>query len=1035
MTVVETRGSLWEALTEPAGQPTVPIDPESSGAVTQRLNPARTRPILRAGIDAVELVDVRDTPYVMLRSPDDQGQARYLRLAPEEWRLARLMDGSRTVARLVAEFARVSGRLAPEQVSRVVADLAGSRMLAEQPEEAAPTHPLRSLLAVARGRRMVVADVDPLVGFLYRAGGRLFFTRAVALLMLVVAGAGFGLFGLTWARGDQSLFQLGGSYAAGAAILLALHIVALTVHELGHALAARHAGRRVSAGGIFLYFGIPSVFVDTSDVSLAGRRARIATTAAGPAAGLALAGAAQLFGLVVPPVAPWAFALAFVCYLNALVNLSPFLPFDGHHLLAEWLEIPNLRTRGLAYVTARLRRRPPAWGQLDREGRLVALYGVLAVLWLILALGLAWRLWSDRVAGLVTGLWWSGGPARLLLVAVVAGLAAPAVYLAAGWLARAARRLRHRIRERRQDEDLARRLDALRRSALGRLPEERLVALATHATWVHPRTGQHIVTAGAPQPAVYVVVDGALEGRRPGDPAGTVRERRGPGGVVGLAAAVSGTPAALAWHTAGTTLLAVPSALVADAIGRLPGPTPVERAEVETLFADTPALDGLPAEERIGLITQARPIVVEPGGPIMLPAAHAALIVASGTVALADGTELRRGTMIGPMGYPVPEAVAHARTQVRLWTIPAVPGMPLLLGAAPAAAAAEPSASATPRGPLVGPPGPPLSDGDDEVDRRFERRMWALAGFLGLLAITTGVAAAVPGPAWAEMPADRALLTAERGQVTVTLDGRAVTLAPGDRRYVASGGRINVPAGASGTLTFRGGAALVLCPDSRAEVGPVWTGSAALVLDAGRVLADTASTSGAFGPLALSVRTGGSTVANRGAAWFAAMHADGAGGGAAAGPLGVATISNGDVRVDGAAQPATNAALTCGDGVVVTPPAGTPSDSPSPSDPPVPTLSATPTPSASPSATPSASPTPSASVTPSLSPTTGAPTTRPPSTPRPRPTTPSAPPRTTPPPTPTPSATPSPTPSPLPSGSPSPVASPPADTITPPPSP
>ena len=47
-----------------------------------------------------------------------------------------MMDGSFTVARLVAEFARIAGRLAPDQVRRVVADLAGNRMLEELPVDA-----------------------------------------------------------------------------------------------------------------------------------------------------------------------------------------------------------------------------------------------------------------------------------------------------------------------------------------------------------------------------------------------------------------------------------------------------------------------------------------------------------------------------------------------------------------------------------------------------------------------------------------------------------------------------------------------------------------------------------------------------------------------------------------------------------------------------------------------------------------------------------------------------------------------------------
>ena len=73
-------------------------------------------------------------------------------------------------------------------------------------------------------------------------------------------------------------------------------MVALACHELGHALATKHAGRQVPAAGFLVYFGIPSVFVDTTDVWMAGRRARMLTTAAGPAAGLVLAGAAQLVG-------------------------------------------------------------------------------------------------------------------------------------------------------------------------------------------------------------------------------------------------------------------------------------------------------------------------------------------------------------------------------------------------------------------------------------------------------------------------------------------------------------------------------------------------------------------------------------------------------------------------------------------------------------------------------------------------------------------------------------------------------------------
>src|SRR5687768_5669531 len=105
----------------------MPSEPGLWQAVADRLNPAKARPRLRAGVEEVSHVSARGGAYVMLASHDRL--ASYVRLAPEEVDLARLMDGTRTVAQLVGEFARATGRLAPDQVTRVVADLAGARML------------------------------------------------------------------------------------------------------------------------------------------------------------------------------------------------------------------------------------------------------------------------------------------------------------------------------------------------------------------------------------------------------------------------------------------------------------------------------------------------------------------------------------------------------------------------------------------------------------------------------------------------------------------------------------------------------------------------------------------------------------------------------------------------------------------------------------------------------------------------------------------------------------------------------------------
>jgi putative peptide zinc metalloprotease protein len=518
---------------------------------------------------------------------------------------------------------------------------------------------------------------------------------------------------------------------------------------------------------------------------------------------------------------------------------------------------------------------------------------------------------------------------------------------------------------------------------------------------VRPRTGQQLVFAGAAQPSVFVVVDGALEGRRPDDPSGHVRERLGAGGVVGLASALRGAPASLAWHTAGTTLLSVPSSAVVAAVGPLPGPPPADWADAEALFADAPALQGLSAEDRMGLISAARPANLPPGAPVMLNGPMDAVVIESGVIALPDGTELRRGTLIGPIGEGAGGTVATARTPTRLWTLPALSGLPLLLGGSTVAAAGSADAGAPPAvgvhplsgyPPLAAPPGPPPTI-DENVDGRFERRMWWLVMLLLLLALLITATNFLPGKAWAEMPVDRALLTATRGDLVADVGGKRVELDAGSRVYVAEGDSVTVRDRSTGTLTFRGGSVTVLCAGSESDVGPLWSDGSRrtspngeLSVSSGRVLADTASTSAAFDALDLTVRSGGRTIENDGKAWYAVAP-------------GTTEVSSGSVAVDGTVQAPTMSPLDCGDGRRVVPPGGTPSDTPAPpSDEPAPSL--LPTPSTSPTPSPTPEPTapggpqvppggddddddPDPGTTTRRPPTTRPPTTRPPATTRP----------------------------------------------------
>ncbi len=202
----------------------------------------------------------------------------------------------------------------------------------------------------------------------------------------------------------------------------------------------------------------------------------------------------------------------------------------------------------------------------------------------------------------------------------------------------------------------------------------------------------------------------------------------------------------------------------------------------------------------MGLVSAARPAYLAPGDPVTLTGATDAVVIASGTVVLPDGTELRRGTLIGPIGDGPGGVVATARTPTRLWSVPALPGVPLLLGADPAVGRAS-AAGAGPRigvhpaagyPPLAAPPGPPPVI-DETVDGRFERRLWWLPPCSCCSRCSSPRTNFIPGPAWAEMPADRALLVDDPGHRRRRPSaGRPVKLTSGDKVYVTEGDQVRL---------------------------------------------------------------------------------------------------------------------------------------------------------------------------------------------------------------------------------------------------
>ncbi len=137
-------------------------------------------------------------------------------------------------------------------------------------------------------------------------------------------------------------------------------VVVKSAHEFGHALVAHRLGCRVASMGMALLVMLPVLYTDTTDAwKLRSRRDRLRIVTAGVKTELYLALFATFMWAVLAD-GPWRSAAFFVAttswVTSLLVNISPFLRFDGYYALSDLLGIENLQQRAFALGRWQLRR-------------------------------------------------------------------------------------------------------------------------------------------------------------------------------------------------------------------------------------------------------------------------------------------------------------------------------------------------------------------------------------------------------------------------------------------------------------------------------------------------------------------------------------------------------------------------------------------------------------------------------------------------------------------------------------------------------
>ena len=510
-------------------------------ALREALDVGNDRPRLR---DDAEIGE-RSTRWTDREAIIHAPGTRYLRLTGAEADLLRNLDGTRSIGELATDDFDDPEGLSIDEVVSLVADIGEAGLLDRKPvdlyaalrERLAPAHERRRrrLWSALKDQTIAINQADRLVGALYRGGARVLFTAPAVLV-----GVALAVGGVVVLIANNEPIVTNDVSGANALLLLSMLLGVLLLHEFGHALAVKRAGREVVRAGFMLYLGHPAFFVDSTDLAFANRRQRAVNAVAGPFVEAAVAGLAVIvaWGTDVG-FANDLYRFAALSYFNVALNLIPFLELDGYWLLTDLLETPHLRARSFALLRHdlpdRVRgKRPP----FTRAERAVAAFGVLGVVCTALALAVAFTIWFPLASRMLSAGWDAGLGGQIAVVLIVSVAAGPVVHFVLAMLKSAARFVRRVVDDLRFRAQTRWRVEAA--VAIAALPhaeqldDEVLSDLAGHVGRRRVRDGVAVVRQGDAADAFYVVRRGTFEVvERDVDGADRLIQRLSPGASFG----------------------------------------------------------------------------------------------------------------------------------------------------------------------------------------------------------------------------------------------------------------------------------------------------------------------------------------------------------------------------------------------------------------------------------------------------------------------------------------------------------------------
>jgi putative peptide zinc metalloprotease protein len=328
---------------------------------------------------------------------EDPLRAKFFRIGSDEFALISLLDGKTSITQAIAKSAEVlQERAFVENEAMSVCHWLLESQLATCGGAAQGDRLATSARKQARIR--MVSSINPMAMRLPLLNPDKFLSRIAPWCQwaftrpAVIGWAIVCLIGMLVAAGHRVELVESSSVLLDRDNWLKLALAWLVLkllHESAHAVTCLHFGGTVPSAGVLLVLFTPLPFVDvTASWRFPSKWQRIATAAAGMYIEVFLASLALIvWSWTTNPILRHAMLnIAATAGLGSIaINGNPLMRFDGYYMLSDWLELPNLSASGQKYIASLFQRMlgldPPAVNHSRRARRIIAIYGVSAVVW------------------------------------------------------------------------------------------------------------------------------------------------------------------------------------------------------------------------------------------------------------------------------------------------------------------------------------------------------------------------------------------------------------------------------------------------------------------------------------------------------------------------------------------------------------------------------------------------------------------------------------------------------------------------------